>query len=256
MTDAMEGFWWGDSEVQKRMHWMAWWKMCIPKKNGGMGFRDLHAFNLAMLAKQCWRLITNPDTLCARVLRAKYYPHGDLLKVGPKSGSSFTWQSIIAGLSTFKRGLIWRVGSGRRINIWEDCWIPDSPSRKVITRKGNILLRSVDELIDQDTGLWDVDLMQAILNPVDVSRIQRIPLSLHLQEDFVAWHFTKNHVFSVRSAYYAEWNHLNGRKLSRADEQGTSICNPVWEILWKLQVPSKVKFFFWRALLGDRKSVV
>ena len=120
----------------------------------------------------------------------------------------------------------------------------------MITRKGNILLRSVDELIDQDTGLWDVDLMQDSLNPIDVSRIQRIPLSLHLQEDFVAWHFTKNHVFSVRSAYYAEWNHLNGRKLCRADEQGTSSCNPVWEILWKLQVPSKVKKFIWRALLG------
>ena len=73
MTDAMAGFCWGDSDVQKRLHWMAWWKMCIPKKNGGMGFRDLHAFNLAMLAKQCWRLISNPDTLCARVLRAKYY---------------------------------------------------------------------------------------------------------------------------------------------------------------------------------------
>ena len=65
ITDAMAGFWWGDSDVQKRMHWMAWWKMCILKKNGGMVFRDLHAFNLAILAKQCWRLISNPETLCA-----------------------------------------------------------------------------------------------------------------------------------------------------------------------------------------------
>jgi hypothetical protein len=25
-----------------------------------------------MLAKQCWRLMTNPDPLCARVIKGKY----------------------------------------------------------------------------------------------------------------------------------------------------------------------------------------
>lgn len=102
------------------MHWFAWWRMCLPKCKGGMGFRDLHAFNLAMLAKQSWRLITHPDTLCARVLRTKYYPDGNVLKAGPKKGSSFTWQSIVAGLQTFKRGHIWRVGTGAHIRIWDD----------------------------------------------------------------------------------------------------------------------------------------
>jgi hypothetical protein len=114
INDAMSSFWWGDTEEKKKMHWFTWWRMCIPKNIGGMGFRDLHSFNLAMLAKQCWRLISNPESLCAQVLRAKYYPHGNLLMAGPKSNSSFTWQSIIAGLQTFKRGHIWRIGSGAK----------------------------------------------------------------------------------------------------------------------------------------------
>jgi hypothetical protein len=54
------------------------------------------------------------------VLDAKYYPNGDILRAGPKAGSSFTWQSILSGLSTFKRGFIWRVGDGDSINIWTD----------------------------------------------------------------------------------------------------------------------------------------
>ncbi|KAE8781173.1 Alanyl-tRNA synthetase [Hordeum vulgare] len=38
---------------------------------GGMGFRNLHLFNLAMLGKHDWRLLTKPDSLCARVLKAR-----------------------------------------------------------------------------------------------------------------------------------------------------------------------------------------
>jgi hypothetical protein len=84
------------------MHWFTWWKLCIPKKKGGLGFRDLHNFNLSMLAKQCWRLIQNPDSLCAQVLRAKYYPDGNILIAGPKKGSSYTWKSIVAGIQAFQ----------------------------------------------------------------------------------------------------------------------------------------------------------
>jgi hypothetical protein len=136
------------------MHWFVWWKKCIPNNRGGMGFRDLHSFNLAMLAKQCWRLISKSDSLCARVIKAKYYPNTSLLYAGPKSGSSFTWQSIVAGLQTFKRGHICRIGTGEKVNIWEDHWIPSSPTRKVYTRRRNILLRIVNDLIDPATNIW------------------------------------------------------------------------------------------------------
>jgi hypothetical protein len=61
-----------------------------------------------MLAKQCWRLLEKSGSLCSRVFREKYYPDGNLLRTKLKPGSSFTWQSVMAGLKTFKRGCIWR----------------------------------------------------------------------------------------------------------------------------------------------------
>jgi hypothetical protein len=139
IINAMSRYWWGDDDQQKHIHWFAWWKMSIPKFQGGMGFRDLHCFNLAMLSKQCWRLISEPESLCARVLRAKYFPDGDILNCDLKKGSSYTWQSLWSGIQTFKKGHIWRVGDGSNISIWDDPWIPSSPSRKVLLLRGEIL---------------------------------------------------------------------------------------------------------------------
>jgi hypothetical protein len=113
----------------------------------------------------------------------------------------------------------------------------------VLTSRGQTLLRTVDELINPDTMQWDEQMLTDNFNPIDVSRILRIPLSENVDEDFVAWHLTKSYSFSVKSAYYLEWNHCNGRRLNRVDEQGPASLNPVWDILWKLKIPSKIKIF-------------
>jgi hypothetical protein len=139
-----------------------------------------------MLAKQSWRLVTKPDSLYAQVLKAKYYTNCDILKAGPKKGASFTWQRIMAGLRTFKRGCIWKVGTGEKINIWLDPWVPLSHDRMVQTQRGQIRLRTIDELINPDTMQWDEQMFTDNVNPIDVSRILRIPLSENVDEDFVA----------------------------------------------------------------------
>jgi hypothetical protein len=167
MIDAMSRYSRGDEDNQKHMH--RWWKICVPKNKGGMGFRDLHCFNLALLSRQCWRLLCEPESLCAQVLRAKYYPFGDLLKAKMKKGSSYTGQSIWCGIQTFKRGHIWRVGDGSEINIWTDAWIPSSPSRKIVTPRGIAMQTKVSKLINPETRSWDEARLRSIFFSVGVN---------------------------------------------------------------------------------------
>jgi hypothetical protein len=106
LMQIIRNFWWGDEEDRRRMHWMSWEKMARPKSHGGMGFRDLRVFSQALLARQAWCLLRYPDSLCARLLKARYYPSGVLLDTDFIQNQSQTWQGIVHGLDLLKKGVI------------------------------------------------------------------------------------------------------------------------------------------------------
>ena len=65
LSSPMARYWWISSIDRKYLHWIDWPALAKPKVAGGMGFRDLEVFNIALLGKHSWNMITNPDSLCA-----------------------------------------------------------------------------------------------------------------------------------------------------------------------------------------------
>jgi hypothetical protein len=96
----------------------------MPKSLGGMGFRDFVLFNQAMLGKQAWRPLSEPTSLCARVLKGRYFPDTNFLSAVKPRSSSYTWRSILFGHDLLVRGLSWGVGNGERIRALGDSWVP------------------------------------------------------------------------------------------------------------------------------------
>jgi len=177
--------------------------MCKSKLFGGMGFRNLHAFNLALLAKQWWRILTNPNSLVAQVYKAKYFPYDDILSAKIGNNPSYTWRSIHNSLVILKEGTRWRVGNGKRIHIWDDRWLPTPTTCKVISPPlefGNFPM--VSSLIDEDTKWWKSDLVRSIFLPFEADSILKIPISYNLPDDQLIWLGNKRGSFSMKSAYY------------------------------------------------------
>ena len=63
INSAMSNYWWGQTRSENKIHWINWRKLCNSKDKGRMGFSDINAFNLAMLAKQAWRLVQDTHSL-------------------------------------------------------------------------------------------------------------------------------------------------------------------------------------------------
>ena len=51
LTSMIRNFWWGQKQDERKMSWLSWEKLCVPKSCSGMGFKLLKPFNLALLAK-------------------------------------------------------------------------------------------------------------------------------------------------------------------------------------------------------------
>ncbi|KAL0357982.1 UNVERIFIED_CONTAM: putative mitochondrial protein [Sesamum calycinum] len=75
-----------------------------PTRMGGLGFRSLKNFNLALLVKQGWRLLTQPNTMLSRVLKAKYFPHCSFWEASKGSRPSLTWRSLLATKEILREG--------------------------------------------------------------------------------------------------------------------------------------------------------
>lgn len=70
-----------------------------------------------------------------------------------------------------------------------------------------------------------------------------------MEEDFIAWHYDKAGMFTVRSAYkigLIEQLRSNNLGASSSHEEGV---RALWKHIWSAPVPQKIRFFAWRLAL-------
>ncbi|KAK6132726.1 hypothetical protein DH2020_033531 [Rehmannia glutinosa] len=108
-------FLWGTSSKK-----VAWASICHPKSEGGLGFRDLRAWNNALLAKTLWNIHAKKDTLWHKWIQHVYLRNRPLRDWNVQRDDS----PLLKNLHRIKEKMLQHFGSWDRVasqlNSWRD----------------------------------------------------------------------------------------------------------------------------------------
>ncbi|KAM1776455.1 hypothetical protein ACFX15_042380 [Malus domestica] len=243
-------FWWGSVGDHRKTHWVSKHTLGLSKKDEGLGFRNFGDFNDALLAKQCWRLIHNPDSLWAKVLKARYFPNCSFLDAKKGSRASWGWNSLLVGRDILLQGAHWQIMNGRSVHVWVDRWLPSlplghpMPGRVSVTRDTRVA-----SLLTSSPRLWNIDFLQPFLSVDERSAILATPLGDDLLPDRLVWPHTGTEMYSVWSGYLWARSSRQQEMPSRASSSSTP-TSQIWTLIWSLKTPPKVRHFMWRLAHG------
>lgn len=239
-------FWWGSKGENRSIHWVRKEKLFKSTTEGGLGFRSLRDFNLAMLAKQIWRLHNNPNSLIAKCFKAKYYPTTNVLQAPIGVNPSYAWRCMQQSIWILNKGCCWRVGNGQKIKIWGDNWLPTHNGLKIISQNiNNPIIVLVKDLLEGTPPKWNKSLIEATFLPIDRVQIQQIPITYKDKENTLMWTFSETGDYTVKTGYQAIqiWKHNMDQGSSN-----TGSMDQVWKRVWGIETIPRHKVFLWRLL--------
>ena len=138
----------------------------------------------------------------------------------------------------------------------EDKWIPNHPDNKILFPvEYDEWEWRVSDLIDWSVHQWDRERIYMLFNQFDAEVILRIPLSRRQVQDKLVWKYCRNGKYAIKSGYHVA-RMLDGDTNGREESSRQKVDHWVWNQLWQICVPSKIKVFGWRACLNILPSKV
>ncbi|KAH9802376.1 putative reverse transcriptase/RNA-dependent DNA polymerase [Citrus sinensis] len=164
----------------------------------------------------------------ARVLKAKYFKHVDLMEAKLRSNPSFMWRSILWDRQILKKGLRWRISTGNRVYIYKSNWLRRPETFKPFSPQTIDQYVMVSDLIDEEQNLKEREIKQHFMEE-DADSILKIPLPRTPQPDqYIGYQLAM--------------------KLKFPDKPSISDTSQShWGVIWAVEILEKVKVFMCKA---------
>ncbi|XP_075084856.1 uncharacterized protein LOC142168095 [Nicotiana tabacum] len=193
-------FLWSSKEEGRSIHWASWQNLCLPKEEGGLGFRSLHDISKALFAKLWWRFRTT-KSLWFNFIWIKYCKK-ELPTVVHFRGGSHVWRQMLNAREEVEHEIVWELKSGTT-NIWHENWTELCALYHVLTEDLPINedLQEVAELRQGEA--WDDQLLDQTFNK---EMAEHIRLNVHYEDsegywDRPYWMPTPSGKFNVSSSW-------------------------------------------------------
>jgi hypothetical protein len=152
-------FLWAGLAKTNKTCWVKWDVICRPKKEGGLGVRDLRLVNISLLSKWKWKLLSCENELWKEIVVARYgkdvMGKRVLGEVDVTRWGSSWWRDLCLidqDSAWFNNAIGKRVGNGNLISFWNEHWIGDQTLRQRFPRLFEISMH-MDDMIG-NMGSW------------------------------------------------------------------------------------------------------
>ncbi|CAN1322853.1 Uncharacterized mitochondrial protein AtMg00310 [Linum perenne] len=195
MDGIVGRFWWAGDGERRSIHWLSKETLQQSKRSGGLGFKIFEDFNCSFLAKMGWRILTQPEALWVRLLKALYFPKCEFLSAKKGSSPSWLWSSILYGRLSLVKGSRKNIGNGDETWL-SDPWRPDTEDFRCSLP--HAIDFKVSEFIVQPDRVWDRQKLRSVFSEEVVMQIVMIPLTPQSFRDRWIWHHDKRERFSIK----------------------------------------------------------
>jgi hypothetical protein len=258
-------FLWSGLTTLRKISWVRWDEVCKPKKEGGLGIRNVKLTNDSLLAKWRWKLLQPDDELWKSIVTARYGVEvcGRVnFSDQPLHRSASSWWRNICLLDKgswwFENGVEKRVENGTTTLFWEDTWRGGQSLATRFPRLYSISLQKmyrINAMGYMDGSGWEWDLLWrrdffAWEEPMVQDLIEVIHgFSPTANEDRWIWKHDPSNGFTVKSSYVYLDDLGRGINNNQEDMNGGLFRQYVFGKIWKSAAPSKVCAFSWQLLL-------
>nr|CCA66020.1 hypothetical protein [Beta vulgaris subsp. vulgaris] len=237
-------FLWANPNSPSPIFWKSRKIIEMPKGGGGLGIRNVHLFNKALLAKQAIRIHNSRQSLISQVLLAKYKasPVDIVLRNRNLGRVSWGMRGLCRAVQDCRAGFTSQIGNGSNTSIVGDKWIREGP---VIVKSGVNLaqmgIRQVKDLMNTQQKTWNSSLIWKCFHPDTAMKVLATHIPVEDLSDIFVWSESKSGVPRVKDIYafyLLDKGELNTTKENRQ----------FWNKFWASDLLPKWKFFTWRLL--------
>ncbi|XP_062102963.1 uncharacterized protein LOC133813953 [Humulus lupulus] len=82
--------------------YVSWAKVCLPKNEGGLGFRQIQLWNIAAIGKYIWVVASKKDNLWVKWVHNVYIGEMDWWEYSAPNSSSWYWKQVVKIKEKFK----------------------------------------------------------------------------------------------------------------------------------------------------------